>query len=245
VRWPVHTDTTEGHLRQPDQNRDTVTTYDLTRQITGGMPGYPDDPPVELREYADVEGDGYRATELRLTTHAGTHVDAPAHTEPHGKPIDAYPVEQFQFDALRLAVTVDAPREPIGREDIQDAASDADPGDAFAADMLVLDTGWADHWGDDWYDDHPYLTPEAAEWIADNGYHVGLDALSVDPTPTANARPDEPEGLPAHHALLGEGLFVVENLTNLEAPPRQFRLKAYPLPVDDADAAPARVVARA
>lgn len=220
-----------------------MTTYDLTRQIDAGMPGYPDDPPVEFTAYGDVETDGYRATELQLTSHTGTHVDAPAHTEPRGKPIDAYPVESFRFDAMRLDVDVDAPREPITREAIWAAASDANPSDAFAADMLVLDTGWADHWADDWYDDHPYLTPAAAEWIADNGYSVGVDALSVDPTPTVNASPNEPDGLAAHHALLGRGRFVIENLTNLGAPPRQFRLEAYPLPIRGGDAAPARVVA--
>jgi kynurenine formamidase len=219
-----------------------VTTHDLTRPITDGMPGYPGDPPVELREYASVDADGFRATELRLTTHAGTHVDAPAHTEARGEPIDAYPVEQFRFDAVRLDLDVDGPREPITTDRLRAALPGGDRPDA---DMLVLDTGWADHWGDGRYADHPYLAPAAAEWVADAGYHVGLDALSVDPTPTANASPDEPEGLPAHHALLGEGLFVVENLTNLEAPPRQFRLEAYPLPVDGADAAPARVLATA
>lgn len=220
-----------------------MTTYDLTRQVAAGMPGYPDDPPVELREYADVASDGYRATELRLTTHTGTHVDAPGHTEADGRPIDAYPPEAFRFDAMRLEIGVDTPREPITRDAIRAAASDADPAGAFAADMIVLDTGWAEYWGDDWYDDHPYLAPAAAEWLADNGYHVGVDALSVDPTPTANARPDEPAGLPAHHALLGSGRFVVENLTNLAAPPDRFRLEAYPLPVKGGDAAPARVVA--
>lgn len=220
-----------------------MTTYDLTRQVSAGMPGYPDDPPVELREYADVEADGYRATELRLTTHTGTHVDAPGHTEANGRPIDAYPPEAFRFDAMRLDIAVDTPREPITADAIRAAASDADPTDAFAADMLVLDTGWADYWEKDWYDDHPYLTPAAAEWLADNGYHVGIDALSVDPTPTANARPDEPDGLRAHHALLGSGRFIVENLTNLGAPPDQFRMEAYPLPVKGGDAAPARVIA--
>lgn len=219
--------------------------HDLTRQIRSGIPVYPDDPEVELHRYAEVESDGYRATEIRTSSHAGTHVDAPAHTEPNGRPIDAYPPEAFQFDALRVDVTGNGPREPITRADLQDATADFAPDDAFGAEMVVLRTGWADHWETDWYDDHPYLTEEAATWLADNGYHVGIDALSVDPTPTANSRPDEPDGVPAHRALLGNGRFIVENLCNLGVLPERFRLEAYPLPVKDGDGAPARVIARA
>jgi kynurenine formamidase len=219
-----------------------MTTYDLTRSLADGSPGYPDDPPVEFHGYGDVETEGYRATELRMTSHSGTHVDAPAHTEPDGDPIDAFDVERFRFDALVVAVDVDAPRQPITRAAVQAGVEAADA-DGSGADMLVFDTGWAAHWGDDRYHDHPYLTPGAARWVADEGYHVGVDALSVDPTPTADADPAEPSGLPAHHALLGADRFVVENLANLGAVPDRFRLEAYPLPLSGADAAPARVVA--
>lgn len=220
-----------------------MTTYDLTREIAAGMPSYPDDPPVEFDRYADVEADGYRATGLHVTTHTGTHVDAPAHTEPGGRSIDDYPPEAFRFDAVRLDVAAAVPREAITREAVEEALEAAGPDAAVGAEMVVLDTGWAAHWGDDQYHDHPYLAPAAAEWLAEEGFHVGVDALGVDPTPTPNARPDEPAGLPAHHALLGSGLFVVENLVNLGAPPDQFRLEASPLPVEDGDGAPARVLA--
>jgi kynurenine formamidase len=49
-----------------------------------------------------------------------------------------------------------------------------------------------------------FLMPAAAEYCADRGYDVAIDALNVDPTPTENADPEtEPEGLQAHHALFG------------------------------------------
>lgn len=216
---------------------------DLSHRLADGTQVYPGDPAVSLTPHATVADDGYRVTRLSLGTHAGTHVDAPAHTEPDGDPIDAFPIERFRFDALVVSVAVDAAREPISREAVQAGIEAADPDGSFAADMVVLDTGWADHWGDDRYHDHPYLTPAAARWVAGEGYHVGVDALSVDPTPTATAAPAEPSGLPAHHALLGADRFIVENLTNLGAVPDRFRLEAYPLPLAGVDAAPARVVA--
>lgn len=216
---------------------------DLTRPIEPGMPAYPGDPPVECTAYADVERDGFAATALSLTTHTGTHVDAPAHTEPDGDTIDAVPPEALRFDAVRLDVSGVSARAPIDRERLREAIDAGDAGAASDADMLVLDTGWAAHWGDERYHDHPYLAADAAAWVADRGHHVALDAPSVDPTPTERAGPDEPEGLPAHHALLGEGLLVVENLRALGGLPASFRLVASPLPVVGGDGAPARVTA--
>lgn len=209
------------------------------------MTTYPDDPDVGLSTEATVEEEGYRVTAISMGSHAGTHVDAPAHTEPRGRTIDEYPASAFRFDAVRLDVSGKAPREPIDRADIREAAASVDPEATFAADLLALRTGWDEYWGTEWYHDHPFLTPGAAAWLADNDYHVGVDAPSVDPTPSPNARPDEPDGVPAHHALLGSGRLIVENLVDLAAPPEQFTLHAYPLSLADAEAAPARAVAMA
>jgi len=220
-----------------------VTRYDLSQPVSGDTVGYPDDPEVSLSTRATVEADGYRVTELSMGVHAGTHVDAPAHVQRDGRTVDAFRVDEFRFDAVRLDLTGRAPREPIERRDLQAAATEVGPDATFAADMLVLWTGWPQYRDGDWYHDHPFLTPEAAGWLAENGYHVGIDALSVDPTPSTNARPDEPEGVPAHHHLLGRGKFIVENLADLDAPPESFTLEAYPVALADAEAAPARAVA--
>jgi kynurenine formamidase len=113
--------------------------------------------------------------------------------------------------------------------------------------MLVLRTGWDDYWGTDRYFDHPYLTADAAAECAERGLHVGLDALSPDPSPSESEKADEstaePAGVPAHQELLGNGLFVVENLTGLEDVPERFELRAYPLPLVEADGSPVRAIA--
>lgn len=213
-----------------------VTAHDLSRRIESGMQTYPGDPPVETAPHATVEADGYRVTRLSLGTHAGTHVDAPSHTEPDGRTLGEFPVETFAFDAALIDVRGAGERGRIGVERLRGA----DPADA--ADLLVLRTGWAEHWGTGRYRDHPYLAPAAAEWCADRGYHVAVDALSVDPTPSERAGRDEPAGAPAHRALLGGDRLIVENLGDLGPLPDRFDLRAYPLAVD-ADGAPVRAVA--
>ncbi len=219
------------------------------------MPTYPGDPDVTLAPDATHEADGYATSELRTGTHAGTHVDAPRHTLPGGETIDGVDAGRFAFDARLVDCRPLEPREPIGAEALPDPDA-GDPGTPGATaldpavDLLVLRTGWAAHWGTDRYRDHPYLTAAAAERCRELGVGVGLDALGPDPTPPGPAatgpdgsRDAEPDGTPAHDALLGDSLPIVENLCGLEDLPPRFRLYAFPLRLRDGDGSPVRAVA--
>ncbi|KZN26080.1 cyclase [Haladaptatus sp. R4] len=214
---------------------------DCTHPLTSATTVYPGDPRVECTPHATHEEDGYRVTSLELGTHSGTHVDAPSHTESDGRTLDSFSIETFAFDARLVDCRGKDPREPIEREELVE--SEEDSNDESDADLLVLHTGWDAHWGMDAYFDHPYLTADAAAWCADHDYHVGIDALNVDPTPTQNAGDAEPDGIPTHHALLGTDHLILENLMNLDGLPERFRLSAFPLAVADADGGPVRAVA--
>ncbi|TKX75280.1 cyclase family protein [Halorubrum sp. GN11_10-6_MGM] len=229
---------------------------DLSQPIETGMPTYPGDPDVTLAPDATHEADGYATSELRTGTHAGTHVDAPKHTLPGGEPIDEGAVGRFAFEARLVDCRPLAPREAVAPEALPDP-SGLDPD----VDLLVLRTGWESHWGTVRYRDHPYLTAAAAERCRAADVGVALDAFGPDPTPTADARPnedggpnegggpaasnerDEPDGTPAHDALLGAALPIVENLRALDGLPDRFRLYAFPLRLRGADGSPVRAVA--
>lgn len=213
-----------------------MTTYDLSRTLDADASVYPGDPAVAVRPHATHGADGYRVRRLELGSHSGTHVDAPNHVLPDGRTLDDFPIETFAFDAVRVDCTDAGPREAIGRDRLPDEPPDAD--------LLAVHTGWDEYWGTERYLDHPYLDPDAAAWLAEAGFHVGVDALNVDPTPTDRTADDEPAGVPAHRALLGADRLIVENLRSLDAPPERFELCAHPLALADADAAPTRAVAR-
>jgi kynurenine formamidase len=217
---------------------------DLSRPIETGMPTYPGDPDVTLAPDATHEGDGYATSEFRTGTHAGTHVDAPRHTLSEGEPIDEIDPGRFAFDARLVDLRSLEPREAITAEELPEPnALDA------AVDFLVLRTGWAAHWGTDRYRDHPYLTAAAARRCRELGIGVGLDTFGPDPTPSGSAettgstRETEPEGTPAHDALLRDSLPIVENLCGLDGLPARFRLYAFPLRLRDGDGSPVRAVA--
>jgi kynurenine formamidase len=209
-----------------------MASYDLSQPIEGGMQTYPGDPAVAVATHAAFDRDGYRVTALSMGSHTGTHVDAPSHTEAGGRSLGAYPPGRFRFDAQLADVRLGA-RDPISVGDLPPATD---------ADLLVLHTGWDDHWGTDRCRDHPFLTRAAAEWCVDHAFHVATDALSVDPTPGPNQRSTEPTGFEAHHALLGAGRLIYENLTGLDRLPSRFAFHGYPLALD-ADGAPVRAVA--
>ncbi|ELZ83121.1 hypothetical protein C453_13986 [Haloferax elongans ATCC BAA-1513] len=206
-----------------------MTLVDLTRLVESGMPTYPGDPPISVESHADFDTDGYRVSRLELGTHAGTHVDAPSHTEPDGRTLDDYAVADLRFTAQAVDCRDVGAGELVGPGSIPDGIADD-------TDFLVFRTGWEREWGTERMTDHPVLAPETGQWCADHGVSVGIDALSPDPTGN--------DGVPVHHAVLGSELLIVENLRGLDALPvdRQFDLFVMPLRVD-ADGAPARVVA--
>jgi kynurenine formamidase len=205
---------------------------DLSHPIETGMTTFPGDPDVSVQPAATVETDGYRVSEIHLGSHAGTHVDAPSHVG-FDQSLDAFGLDQFVFDATVVDCTAFGAREAIDST----VLPDDDDGD-----MIVFRTGWDDHWGTSRYLDHPYLSVDCVNRCLDAGWSVALDTLNPDPTPSANAT-DAPAGVPAHRALLGEGLLIVENLTNLAGLDR-CRLFAVPLSLPEGDGSPVRAFAR-
>ncbi len=202
------------------------------------MPVYPGDPEVAIRAADTFEADGCRVSELACGSHAGTHVDAPSHTERDGATLDDYPVSAFVRDAVVVDCTDLDAREPIAAGRVPDAGRNS------ATDCAVFRTGWDRHWGTDRYRDHPYLSVAAAERCAEQGLAVGIDGFSPDPTPPAEGAltigDRDPFG--AHHALLGEGVLIFENLANLASVSERFELRGLPIALDG-DGAPVRAVA--
>lgn len=239
---------------------------DLSHPLEPGPPTYPGDPPVEIEPHATHADDGYEVARLAMGSHSATHIDAPRHLRADGATLDDYPVETFAFEAVRVSVPAPDPRQPIVRADLPDLPdidTDLPDGDSDLAgvDLVAVHTGWDARWGSPAYLNHPYLAPDLAGWLADRECHVGIDAISVDPTstdpgepsdegtptdgrtPTDRATSNEPEGFPAHRALLGADRLLVENLAGLANVPERFTLLAFPLAVPDADGAPVRAVA--
>ncbi|WP_035848010.1 cyclase family protein [Kitasatospora azatica] len=241
--------------------------HDLTHQVTTGMPVYPGDPEVSLRPALTTDTAGVNVLSVHLGSQSGTHVDAPYHVDVTWPTLDGLPLERFTGPAVIADLRALPARTAVTPDQLAPALARVTPGT-----ILLLATGWPRFWGTDRYLAHPYLTPEAAEAIAAAGVRtVGVDALSVDPTPDPGpADPavaallaglaDEHDTAPAaaepvlaaHRILLaaGGGGVIVENLTDLtplleaQARDKPVSLSLFPLRLAAADGAPVRAVAR-
>ncbi|WP_028314707.1 cyclase family protein [Desulfatibacillum aliphaticivorans] len=205
---------------------------DLSHPMTPEMPVFPGDPSPEIRVVASLENEGYVERLLTLSSHTGTHVDAPAHISPHGKTLDALPPEAF----CGQGEVVDC--RPLGSKPISLGFLKQSGCMSRPVDFILLYTGWDAFWGGEkYFSGFPVLTPEAAEWLIQAPIKgVGVDALSMDPI--------DSENLPVHNILLGQSVLIIENLANLgKLPARDFFFSCLPLPIEQGDGSPVRAAA--
>ncbi|MEU9079214.1 cyclase family protein [Kitasatospora sp. NPDC004745] len=242
-----------------------ATLVDLTHQVTTAMPVYPGDPTVLLEPALTTATAGVNVLALHLGSQSGTHVDAPYHVDVTWPTLDGLPLERFTGPAVLADLRGLEPRAAVTPDLLAPALERVGEGS-----VLLLATGWARHWGTDAYLAHPALTPEAAGAIVAAGVRtVGVDALSVDPTPDPGPgdpavaalladladehdRPADEPTLAAHRVLLGApgGGVIAENLTDLrpllaaQEAGLPVEVSLFPLRLVAADGAPVRAVAR-
>jgi kynurenine formamidase len=204
---------------------------DLSHPLRTGMQVYPGDPSVDLSPALELERDGAAVTSLHLGSHTGTHVDAPAHTVAGGRTMDLVALEELVGDALVIRVPGLADRATIGVDDLGDLPE-------RVPSIVVVDTGWAQHFGTERALRHPALGVDAARLLVERGMRVlGVDTLSPDPTDAAGTTE-----FPVHEVVLGGDGLIVENLTGLDGLPPRVRIGVFPLRLAG-DGAPARAVA--
>lgn len=211
---------------------------DLSVPIGAGMPVFPGDPDVRIAPALTIAADGVNVLAVHMGSQSGTHVDAPFHILDDGLHLDELPLERFLGRAVVADLRAVGAESPIAWAHLSGVHDQLAPGA-----ILLLHTGWSRHWGDfARMRTHPWLSADAAERIAGAGVRtVGIDALSVDPTPqdAAAIRFD------AHVALLEPAGVIVENLTNLEAliGHDDLVVSVLPIALARADGAPVRAVA--
>jgi arylformamidase len=202
--------------------------HDVTVPLAPGMLAYPGDLPFALEPVQRLGADPCNLSRMVLTTHTGTHVDAPAHFLAGGTTVDHLPLEILLGKARVVELLA---RERVERADLEalDLRDDL---------RVLLKTRMSGQMLKSGYqEDHLYLSEDAAHYLAQAGIKlVGFDYLSIDRFGSAD--------FPAHHALLEAGVVVVEGLDLSEVEPGEYDMSCLPLRVGAGDAAPARVVLR-
>jgi arylformamidase len=167
---------------------------------------------------------------IEMIANTGTYVDSPFHRYAHGKDLAALPLESLaNLDCVVARIPAGAGRAigelPLSTGDVRGRA-------------VLVHTGWDRHWGtEQYFDGHPYLTSELAQWLVSAGaVLVGIDSLNIDGTHTKER--------PAHTILLARDVPIVEHLCNLAAvPERGARFFAVPVKVKGFGTFPVRAFA--
>jgi arylformamidase len=163
-------------------------------------------------------GTEFHIGKIEMVANTGTYLDAPFHRYPDGKDVSELPLDRLaNLDGV--VVTADPSdrrgidRRRFERHDVRGKA-------------VLVRTGWDAHWRtDQYFEGHPFLTRDAAEYLVGAGAAlVGIDSLNIDDTADLTR--------PVHSALLATDIPVVEHLRGLDRLPEAgFRFFAVPVKV--------------
>ena len=204
-----------------------MTLIDISQPLHTGVPTWPGDTAFAFDLALTRERTGsVNVGRLTMSTHTGTHVDAPFHFRDDGEKVAALDPEVFVGPARVIAMGGEGgiEAEELGRYDLEGVVR-----------LLVKTVSWPNR--ERFPERIRYLEPNAAEFLAEKGVHlVGVDTPSVDPL--------DSKSLPAHNALLEGGVHILEGLVLDRIEPGDYGLISLPLPLRDADASPVRAMLR-
>lgn len=222
----------------------------MTVEECESAPFAPDENYFKLRPIIKWEDKGFVSNVVQMTVHVGTHIDSPHHFFRDKPSIEQLPLEPMVGTAVVLDLTPrGVARAAITPADLAEAERKLERHGVRICEgaMLFLRTDWPkghDTTDPKWWNDSPYLTQEAAQWIvAKKPAVVGFDfAQEEKGTDYQNADQILDSAMRVHRTILPRVTFQIENLVNLDQIGPTARVIALPVKWKT-ESAPARVIA--
>lgn len=202
-------------------------------------------------------GLGWAVEFVHLTTHSGTHLDAPFHYHPfmdggqRAMTIDEVPLDWCFQDGVILDFSAKADGDRITALDVRNKLSEIDY-TIKPLDIVLIRTGADAFWGrPEYLVKGAGMTRESTLWLVSQGVKiVGIDAWSWDRPLPFLAEEFQKTGDPsviweAHFAGIEKGYCHMEKLAGLDQIPRPFGFKVacFPVKIKSASAGWTRPVA--
>lgn len=185
---------------------------DLSHTIEHGLVTYKGLPAPIICDYLSreeskqhyAEGTSFQIGKIELVANTGTYLDSPFHRYENGKDL-------AELD-LGCIAGVDGVRVHVP-PNVRAIGPSIFAGVSVKGKAVLVETGWARHWGtEQYFEGHSFLTESAARLLRDSGARiVGIDSYNIDDTTDGNR--------PAHSILLGSNIPIVEHMCNLERLP--------------------------
>lgn len=201
--------------------------WDITLPLHPNHQPWPGDIPFShTLSNSTARGDECNVSELHLSSHFGTHLDAPFHFEPDGMTLEQLPLETLMGPVLVHEVSSFPLIQPNDLPDL------------FNTTRIIFKTCNTNYISDEtFHTDFVALSNEAAMALVEAGIIlVGIDYFSIE----AYKNP----GHPVHHTLCGNGVIIVEGLDLRQVDPGEYDLIVFPLKIKGGDGSPCRAVLR-
>ena len=208
---------------------------DLTLTVSDKIPTFPGSPQPSFIPWENVKEDGYNLELLFLSTHTGTHMDAPYHFLEKGVKIHEISLKKLVSEAV-LIKSKKKGGESITKTDIQ--KFEKKHGKIASFSSVIFYTGWQRNLQKKYYfTKNPGLSVSAAKYLASKKINlVGIDSPSIDLGKDSK--------FSVHQIFAKKGILIVENLANLEKiKSSKFHLVVLPLKLKNATGSPVRAIA--
>ncbi|MBS4188697.1 arylformamidase [Bacillus sp. FJAT-49705] len=198
---------------------------DISQRLDNKIPVWPGDSPFSYKISWSMEDSGsVNVGQITMSTHTGTHIDAPFHFDSDGKRVIDLDVNLYIGPArvIHLHDTKSICVNELKEHNLSGVIR-----------LLIYTGAWKNR--SEFPKSIPHFEPEAASYLAEIGVRlIGLDLPSVDPL--------DSKELPAHHELTRHGLHILEGLVLDDIDEGDYELAALPLPLVEGDGSPVRAV---
>jgi len=208
---------------------------DLTLAVSDKIPTFPGSPQPSFIPWENVKEDGYNLELLFLSTHTGTHMDAPHHFLENVAKIHEISLEKLVSEAVLIKSKKNG-GDSITKTDIQKFEKKHGKIDGFSS--VIFCTGWQKNLQKKYYfTKNPGLSVSAAKYLASKKISlVGIDSPSIDVGTDSK--------FSVHQIFAKKGILIVENLANLDKiKSSKFHLVILPLKLKNATGSPVRAIA--
>jgi len=205
-----------------------VKIIDVSWPISSATTGYKDRGVVQFDEIRNFSKDGVRETNIHLSAHTGTHIDAPSHFLRDGKTIDQIELSRFIGKCKVLDLT------DVSEQITRDCFENYD-GEINEGDILLLKTSNSTKIATDKFSPHfVYLEFTGAEYLKEKKIKaVGIDYLGIERSQS---------GHPTHVTLMHGDIGIIEGLRLRSVKEGVYFFVCLPLNIIGIEAAPARAV---
>ena len=208
---------------------------DLTLTVSDETPTFPGSPQPSFIPWENVKEDSYNLELLFLSTHTGTHMDAPYHFLEKGAKIHEISLKKLVSETV-LIKSKKKGGESITKTDIQKFEKKYGKITSFSS--VIFYTEWQRNLQKKYYfTKNPGLSVSAAKYLASKKINlVGIDSPSIDLGKDSK--------FSVHQIFAKKGMLIVENLANLEKiKSSKFHLVVLPLKLKNATGSPVRAIA--